>query len=1494
MPGESEIERMVVRILGDTSVLQKAVKQAQRVVGDLEQTEKELTRQEKELQAAQKRGAQITKQVENATETYAREMKELNSLLKKGTISQETFNRAQKTAQRTYRMSSTALGELGSKMQSIGRTSTLAVTLPIIGIGAAAIKAGSDLDSAFTGVKKTVEGSSEQLQKVRSDLEALGTTGGVAIDIEELMGIAEIGGQLGVARDDIIEFTKVSAAMGVATNLSSEEAGTALARISNIAGLTSKDFNRLGSSIVALGNSTATSESEIVSMTLRLAGAGTQVGMSIDQITALAASLSSVGIEAEAGGTSFSQLFMKMSTEVATSGKRLEDFARISGKSIDQFSKDFRNNAAGAVVDLLRGLKQLSGEEAIIAIKSLGLEGIRMSDSLLRSSNAVSLMEEALKTSSQAFSEGSALTAEAEQRYKSFKAQVTTLWNSLKLLGGEIFAVLEPALRSIINTVQDLTLYFKNLPMPVKAVVIAFIGVVAAIGPMVLALGGIIVTLATLKTAFATSAIAAAASAGATTTAVETSGAGVAMASSAMATAVETSALRMQAAYASMAIAAQTSSAMIIRSSGQAAIAQTASSVVSSKSAGLLGFSGTTAATSVAASNIIEASYKRVATSAGAATAKAGRFTSVLSKITGAAKFVLSSLTTISKSALSFVGAIGAAIAVIFVSVAGEGESFTEKLTSSMSLLRNLVSTVWYSGIIPAFKAGKKILSETGTALSEVFRGINLYLGDFLNTIGEGIGNLIDWGESLVDVITGHKEWSGSIRENIKAIHDLNKALGKGDKLTNKLLESNEKRFSSELQGILSLDVTEEKESGLKELQSRVQQNLDSIQSSIIAKNKELESIGGGPIRTITEADLKDMKARESQLKEHLARVQAELKPADQTPDLSGQGSVDDLLGQPTDIEMLQKADDIVSSLQERITTFGQPKEIIDLQNLNAAPELIEEAKAALETIRLQDVNQQIQDITKGFQDQTVTINMTTEEARLYKLELEGGDPELIKEARKALESLDAKKKAKQITKQFETPLQKFQDKQKELLKLKPELDEATYQRALDAAKDEFDKSKEQLKDLDEKAKITVEYKSEGVQAAASEADFIQRLIDHQDQLNELRNMKTPQQEVERVEDQLVDTEAVEIPVTVDATEAENFMAMWNNPANWTPHEEFITQTVEQIDKPSTEAIDGIDIAAPSLQEVPQPTVPETSSVDQVVNQPEFVPEEEDSFLAIAASGLEALLSDFGLDTSLDTVDIQKQIGDLLANPEFKGDRDQLEGLSLSLDELGVSSLSNLAPSQTITDLSAAAFAKQQVEESGLTSIPQEYQGAIATANQVVEQQVMEDAPIPQNIEQTVTGIQEAMPVEVVSTVPEVETSALTFAQQQVAEAAPVQDMPSVTVDAVDAIPVDIATPSDIAVDTDALAFAQQQVTENVPVEAVEAITNDPEVQREVDSQVRSQEAESEVQVKDLDTTQDSSGQIVTVLEQILETSREQLELASSQPQFTVSSAGLT
>src|SRR5690606_27254805 len=206
------------------------------------------------------------------------------------------------------------LSSVGDRMTDIGKSLTAGITLPLATAGGAALKTAIDFESAFAGVRKTVDASEETLASLREEIRQMAKE--MPASAVEIAGVAEAAGQLGIQTENIIGFTRTMIDLGVATNMTAEEAATALARLANITQMPQEQFDRLGATIVELGNNLATTEAEIVEMGLRIAGAGAQIGLAESEILAFAGALSSVGIEAEAGGTAISRVMITIANAV--------------------------------------------------------------------------------------------------------------------------------------------------------------------------------------------------------------------------------------------------------------------------------------------------------------------------------------------------------------------------------------------------------------------------------------------------------------------------------------------------------------------------------------------------------------------------------------------------------------------------------------------------------------------------------------------------------------------------------------------------------------------------------------------------------------------------------------------------------------------------------------------------------------------------------------------------------------------------------------------------------------------------------------------------------------------------------------------------------------------------------------------------------------------------------------------------------------------------
>lgn len=384
---------------------------------------------------------------------------------------------------------------LSSGLITLGSNLTKNVTLPLVGLGTAAAKSAIDFESAFAGVRKTVDATEEEYSELEEAIiEMSNRMPQSAADIASVM---EIAGQLGIrGRDNLLSFTETMIRLGDSTNLSSEEAATAIARIMNIMGTSTEDVGRFGSAIVDLGNNFATTESEITEMANRLAAGGKLAGLTEPQILALAAAMSSVGIDAEAGGTAMTQTFNAIEKAVANGGGQLQKFADIAGMSSEEFAAAWESDPITAIQAFIQGLGELEeqGGSAVLALDDLGLSGIRQSDMLKSLSQSGDLLTDALETANAAWDENNALTQESETRYGTLTSKMIILWNNVKNLAMSFGNLLLPAINKVTSVIQSVVKKLDSMNENQKKVVATVVSIVAAIGPVLLILGKVIAT----------------------------------------------------------------------------------------------------------------------------------------------------------------------------------------------------------------------------------------------------------------------------------------------------------------------------------------------------------------------------------------------------------------------------------------------------------------------------------------------------------------------------------------------------------------------------------------------------------------------------------------------------------------------------------------------------------------------------------------------------------------------------------------------------------------------------------------------------------------------------------------------------------------------------------------------------------------------------------------------------------------------------------------
>lgn len=405
------------------------------------------------------------------------------------------------TAKSSTSTVSSTLTNAANKLSSFGKSATKAVTLPIAAVATACGAAAVNIDTSLTNVKKTVDGTEEQYQQLKQAAIDFSKTN--AVSASQILDLQSLGAQLGFNIDELDEFSRVASGLDIATDMNAEQAASEMAQFANITKMAHNDISNYASSIVALGNNLATTESQVSSMGQRIAAAGTQTKMSQAEILGWAGAMSSLGVEAEAGGTAFSTTISTIDAAVAKGGEGLQTFAKIAGMSSKEFATSWKNSATDTMVHLLSSTA--SAENMTLALEEMGITGIRQSDVMKRLAGNTQLVTDAINISTEGWKKNTALQTEVDNRNASMAARFEMLKNKVTAVAEEVGTPLINALLGAVDAADPLidgiaqaAQAFADMDEDSQRTVLTLVAVAAAMGPVASVTGKVIKVVGTL------------------------------------------------------------------------------------------------------------------------------------------------------------------------------------------------------------------------------------------------------------------------------------------------------------------------------------------------------------------------------------------------------------------------------------------------------------------------------------------------------------------------------------------------------------------------------------------------------------------------------------------------------------------------------------------------------------------------------------------------------------------------------------------------------------------------------------------------------------------------------------------------------------------------------------------------------------------------------------------------------------------------------------
>ena len=266
------------------------------------------------------------------------------------------------------------------------------------------------LSDAQADVMKTTGMTKEEVDELTKSFGALQTR----TSRIDLLGIAQVGGKLGIAKNEIADFVtvmnKASVALGDSFEGGAEEVADKLGKIKGLYGElrdagVEASFEAVGSALNDLGAAGVASESNVADFVTRIGSMPEVFKPSIAEALGLGAAFEESGINAEKAGSNYAKVITLAANNVA-------GFAKQMGKPKKAIEDLINTNPTEFFLQFSQSLKGLSGTQLASVLDSLKLNDNEVKQVLGAASQNTDLFREKIELAAKAMADASSLTDE--------------------------------------------------------------------------------------------------------------------------------------------------------------------------------------------------------------------------------------------------------------------------------------------------------------------------------------------------------------------------------------------------------------------------------------------------------------------------------------------------------------------------------------------------------------------------------------------------------------------------------------------------------------------------------------------------------------------------------------------------------------------------------------------------------------------------------------------------------------------------------------------------------------------------------------------------------------------------------------------------------------------------------------------------------------------------------------------------------------------------
>lgn len=349
----------------------------------------------------------------------------------------------------------------------------------------AAVQAGIAQERAFADVKRTAQGTTNDLNELRKAYTDLSTQK-VVTPFADLAKIGTLGAQMNIPTKGLKDFTTAVAEFSTVTEMDVEAAATAFGRFGQMMGGLQESskgagdgYKILANQVADLGAKSVATEPEIANMMVSIAAQGKSAGFTQNQILALSSTLSSLAIPKEWARGSLQRIFNSINAAAAEGGDAMHTYARAVGVTDAEFQKLWRDDPNRVFQGILQNLAGISDKvQKAQAIKDLGFKNVRDVELLSRMSNSVGLYVEQLEEAERASKDTSFIDDSMSIITDTMSAKLQQFQNALQNAGAAMNSSFMVPMKTVVTVATMAVNAFAKLPAPIQA----FVGALTAVG----------------------------------------------------------------------------------------------------------------------------------------------------------------------------------------------------------------------------------------------------------------------------------------------------------------------------------------------------------------------------------------------------------------------------------------------------------------------------------------------------------------------------------------------------------------------------------------------------------------------------------------------------------------------------------------------------------------------------------------------------------------------------------------------------------------------------------------------------------------------------------------------------------------------------------------------------------------------------------------------------------------------------------------------------